>query len=67
MKSYEGKLLINGAWVDSVSRKIEEIKSPFDGVVVGQAAVASVADVEIALQAAVSGAEIWRRDRKSVV
>lgn len=61
MKSYEGKLLINGAWVDSISRKIEEIKSPFDGVVVGQAAVASVADVEIALQAAVSGAEIWRR------
>jgi glyceraldehyde-3-phosphate dehydrogenase (NADP+) len=61
MKSYESKLLINGAWVDSISRKIEEIKSPFDGVVVGQAAVASVADVEIALQAAVSGAEIWRR------
>jgi glyceraldehyde-3-phosphate dehydrogenase (NADP+) len=40
--------------------KLEEIKSPFDGVVVGEAPVASVADVDLVITRAVSGADLWR-------
>lgn len=40
--------------------KLEEIKSPFDGSVVGQAPVATIADVDIAITKAVSGADLWR-------
>ena len=40
--------------------KLEEIKSPFDGVVVGEALVAAVADVDLAITKAVSGADLWR-------
>ena len=61
MKIYEGKLLIGGNWVTPASKKIEEVKSPFDGEVAGVAAVASVRDVEAAISAAVIGAETWRR------
>lgn len=40
--------------------KFEDIKSPFDGSVVGQAPIATVADVDIAIRMAVSGADMWR-------
>jgi len=40
--------------------KLEDIKSPFDGSVVGQAPVATIADVDIAITKAVSGADLWR-------
>lgn len=40
---------------------LEDIRSPFDGSVVGQAPVATLADVDSAISAAVKGAEIWRR------
>jgi glyceraldehyde-3-phosphate dehydrogenase (NADP+) len=40
--------------------KLEDIKSPFDGSVVGQAPVATIADVENAITKAVSGADLWR-------
>ncbi len=40
--------------------KLEEIKSPFDGAVVGEAPVAAVADVDLAITKAVSGADLWR-------
>ena len=40
--------------------KLEEIKSPFDGAVVGEAPVAVVADVDLAITKAVSGADLWR-------
>mgnify|MGYP006271777515 CR=1 FL=1 len=61
MREFDGKLLIDGAWVAPSSGKVEEVKSPFNGEVAGQAAVASVADIEKAIAAAVKGAEIWRR------
>ena len=40
--------------------KLEDIKSPFDGSIVGQAPVATIADVDIAITKAVSGADLWR-------
>ena len=40
--------------------KFEDIKSPFDGSVVGQAPVATIADVDNAITKAVSGADLWR-------
>jgi len=40
--------------------KFEDIKSPFDGTVVGEAPVASIVDVDLAITNAVSGADLWR-------
>ena len=40
--------------------KFEDIKSPFDGSVVGQAPVVTIADVDNAITKAVSGADLWR-------
>ena len=39
---------------------IEDIKSPFDGAIVGQAPVATISDVDSAISKAVSGADLWR-------
>ncbi len=39
---------------------MEDIKSPFDGAVVGEAPVATLADVDAAISKAVSGADLWR-------
>ncbi|MEN9736313.1 MAG: hypothetical protein RL129_1023, partial [Actinomycetota bacterium] len=61
MRIFDGKLLINGAWVPSASGKVEEIKSPFNGDVAGSAAVANLSDVEKAITAATKAAEVWRR------
>jgi glyceraldehyde-3-phosphate dehydrogenase (NADP+) len=61
MTVYDGKLLINGKWVGSSDGRVEEVKSPYNGAVAGHAAVATIADVELALDAATKGAEIWRR------
>ena len=56
----EGHLLIGGEWTPSASGQAEEIRSPYDGRVVGLAAVADLADVEKALVAAEHGATLWR-------
>lgn len=40
--------------------KFEDIKSPFDGSVVGQAPVATIADVDNAITKAESSADLWR-------
>ena len=40
--------------------QLEDIKSPFDGAVIGQAPVATIADVDNAIAKAVSGADLWR-------
>ena len=40
--------------------KLEDIKSPFDGAVVGLAPVATLADVDAAITRAVWGANLWR-------
>ena len=40
--------------------QLEDIKSPFDGAVIGQAPIATIADVDNAIAKAVSGADLWR-------
>ena len=40
---------------------LEDIRSPFDGNVVGQAPVATLADVDLAISTAVNGAALWRK------
>lgn len=55
------QLLIGGAWSNPVVSNFEQVKSPFDQSVVGEVAVASPADVELAFAAATSGARSWRR------
>ena len=61
MKGYEGKLFIDGEWKTSIRGVVEEVRSPYNNEVVGISAVASLADVELALSSAVKGAEVWRR------
>ncbi|MEU4233602.1 aldehyde dehydrogenase family protein [Nonomuraea sp. NPDC026600] len=56
----DGQLLIAGEWVPSVGGRVEEIRSPYDGHVVGQAAIADTSDVDKALAAAEHGAAVWR-------
>jgi glyceraldehyde-3-phosphate dehydrogenase (NADP+) len=56
----DARLFIAGEWVPSASGEVEEIRSPYDGRVVGQAAVAAVADTDRALAAAERGAAVWR-------
>ena len=56
----DGQLLIAGEWVPSAGGRVEEIRSPYDGRVVGQAAVAETSDVDRALAAAERGAAVWR-------
>lgn len=56
----ESRLLINGEWIPSTDGRTEEVRSPYDGRVVGQVAVADVADVAKVLAAAERGAATWR-------
>ena len=42
----DGQLLIDGEWVPSTGGRVEEIRSPYDGRVVGQAAVADLSDAD---------------------
>ncbi len=56
----EGQLLIGGEWVPSAGGRTEDIRSPYDGRTVGQAAVADAADIDRALAAAEHGAAVWR-------
>jgi glyceraldehyde-3-phosphate dehydrogenase (NADP+) len=56
----EAALLIAGEWVPSAAGRVEEIRSPYDGRVVGQAAVADTSDADRALAAAEQGAAVWR-------
>ncbi|MEU7860567.1 aldehyde dehydrogenase family protein [Nonomuraea sp. NPDC049141] len=56
----DGQLLIAGEWVPSAGGRVEEIRSPYDGHVVGQAAIADTSDVDKALAAAEHGAAVWR-------
>lgn len=55
------QLLIGGQWTAARSGETEEIRSPYDGSVVGEVPVAGPDDIELALQAAERGAAIWRR------
>ena len=55
------QLLVGGQWAAVRSGATEEVRSPFDGSVVGEVSTAGVADVELALAAAERGAAIWRR------
>ena len=55
------QLLIGGQWMAARSGETEEVRSPFDGTVVGEVPTAGPAEVELALAAAVRGAAAWRR------
>lgn len=55
------QLLIGGQWTAARSGEIEEVRSPFDGSVVGEVPTAGPEDVERAIAAADRGAAIWRR------
>ena len=55
------QLLIGGQWTAARSGETEEVRSPFDGSVVGEVSTAGLEDVELALQAAERGAVTWRR------
>jgi len=56
----DGQLLIAGEWIPSAGGRVEEIRSPYDGRVVGQAALADTSDADKALAAAEHGAAVWR-------
>lgn len=56
----KGTLLIDGVWTPAASGRTEEVRSPYDGRVVGYAAVADAVDADRAITAAVRGAETWR-------
>ena len=56
----DGQLLIGGEWIPSADGRVEEIRSPYDGHVVGQVAVAGTIEVDRALAAAERGAAVWR-------
>ena len=58
--STTGQLLIDGAWVPSAVGQVEEVRSPYDGRVVGHAAIADASDADKALAAAEHGAAVWR-------
>ena len=55
------QLLIGGQWTAARSGETEEVRSPFDGSVVGEVPTAGPEDVELALAAAERGAVTWRR------
>ena len=53
-------MLIGGTWSPAASGTREDVKSPYDGTVVGSVPVAGPADVDAVLAAAERGAAIWR-------
>lgn len=57
----DSALLIGGVWVDALARESEEIRSPFDGHVVGEVALGRAGDATRAIDAAVAGFHVWRR------
>ena len=54
-------MLIDGQWVAAATGTTEQVHSPFDGSVVGEVPVAGIQDADLAITAAVSGFEKWRR------
>jgi glyceraldehyde-3-phosphate dehydrogenase (NADP+) len=55
------EMLIGSRWKASRSTEIEDVRSPYDGSVVGTVPTAGLDDVENALAAAERGAVTWRR------
>jgi acyl-CoA reductase-like NAD-dependent aldehyde dehydrogenase len=56
----KGNLLIGGVWTPARSGATEDVRSPYDGRVVGVAGVADASDVDTAIAAAERGAAVWR-------
>src|SRR4051812_34975994 len=55
-------MLVGGLWRPAqADGRTEDVRSPFDGSVVGTVPVSGAADVDAALGAAVAGAAVWRR------
>jgi len=53
-------LLINGEWRQHSSSEVHTVLSPFSGDALGEIVLATTDDVDSALEAAVSGAKLWR-------
>jgi glyceraldehyde-3-phosphate dehydrogenase (NADP+) len=56
----DGNLLIGGNWTPALGGTVEEVRSPYDGRVVGVVGVADNRDVDRAITAAAHGAAAWR-------
>ena len=61
----EGQLLIGGAWMPAAGDRVEEVRSPYDGRIVGYAALADASDADKALAAAEHGAAVVARDARA--
>src|SRR3954469_23078176 len=53
------ELLVGGQWVPGRSGQTEEVRSPYDGTVVGVVPTGGLEDVDAVLAAAERGATIW--------
>ncbi|MGN1055269.1 MAG: NAD-dependent succinate-semialdehyde dehydrogenase, partial [Comamonas sp.] len=54
------QLLINGQWRDATGGKTIDVRNPATGAVIGTVAHASKADLDLALQAAQQGFQVWK-------
>jgi succinate-semialdehyde dehydrogenase / glutarate-semialdehyde dehydrogenase len=55
------KLLIDGKWTDSLSGRDISVVNPATGQAIGRVAYAELPDLDLALAAAASGFEVWRK------
>lgn len=53
-------LLIDGKWIESHSRRRTPVRNPATGEVIGHVACADTKDLDLALEAARKGFEMWR-------
>ena len=55
------KLHIGGKWVDAVGGETIDVINPATGEPIGAVAHAKTADLDLALEAAKSGFEVWKK------
>ena len=53
-------LLLNGSWHQGAKSALHTVRSPYSGDALGEVVIATNADVDQALDSAVSGAKTWR-------
>lgn len=54
-------LFINGAWLEAANRDTSAVINPANGATLGRLPLATAADLQLALQAASSSFDVWRR------
>jgi acyl-CoA reductase-like NAD-dependent aldehyde dehydrogenase len=54
-------VLVEGVWRNASTGEHESVRSPYSGDVVGEVAIASLADADAVLDDATRGARVWRR------